>query len=631
MPDTSKKSRPYSLHKSRGIMKWVYSWYQKEGDQLSKNQLDTLEQNMADLDQALLQKNREEASRQAKQLEQFGNAHCKKSVFAYTKELVVALLVALVIATLVRQMWFELYEIPTGSMRPTFREQDHLTVTKTAFGINFPLETKHLYFDPNLVQRTSVLIFSGDGLPLSDVDTTFFGIFPYKKRYIKRAIGKPGDSLYFYGGKIYGVDKEGRDIVELRNSPWMQSLEHIPFMSFEGVPVRANNNTILLRQMHNPYGRVSSYGGQIYGEVFDGKSWVKDQPMAQAKTHKTVETYSDILGIRNYAEARLLTKEELKVFFPDEKEIREGMLYLQLHHTPSLSYPSPVDEKGHFAIKGYDTFIPLQQQHLNAIMDNMYTVRFVVANGKARQYALGDQRMLPDSPAMPGVADGTYEFYSGKASQIRWGGIETTVPNDSALYNRDIKNIQRLYNFGIDMSLAVAPTPLNSTHFPNRYAYFRDGDLYLLGAPILKKEDPVLIDFLQKEEERESAATVKMPYIAFKDYGAPMKNGQIDVDFIRTFGITVPDHHYMVLGDNHARSSDSRIFGFVPQNNVQGAPVWILWPPGDRLGTPSQKPYPFLNLPRTIIWSVAAVIGLIWYLYHRRMISQPIFRKKLRT
>ena len=194
------------------ILKSVFSWYKKKGSSLSLGELSVLENSMIGLDKALLQNDRETASPLAEQLSQFADTHCQKSAFQYVKELVFALVFALVIATLVRQSWFEPYEIPTGSMRPTFREQDHLTVTKTAFGINFPLETKHLYFDPALVQRSSVLIFSGDGMALSDVDTTYFGIFPYKKRFIKRCIGKPGDSLYFYGGRPYGVDKEGRDL-----------------------------------------------------------------------------------------------------------------------------------------------------------------------------------------------------------------------------------------------------------------------------------------------------------------------------------------------------------------------------------------------------------------------------------
>lgn len=631
MNDAKKDARPYSLHKSRGIMKWVYSWYKRKGSRLPSSQLDLLESNMTELDQALLEKNREEASQKAKQLELFAGVHGKKSLFEYVWELAVALIFALVIATLVRQIWFELYEIPTGSMRPTFREQDHLTVTKTAFGINYPLETKHLYFSPDLVQRTSVLIFSGDGMAMSDVDTTYFGIFPYKKRYIKRCIAKPGDSIYFYGGRLYGVDKDGNDIAELRDTPWMLSLEYVPFLSFDGVPSHSSSNTFVLRQMHIPFGKLTMNAtGQVEGEVFDGKSWVKDRPLAQASPHTTVQTYSDVLGIRNYAEARLLTKDELKQLSLETPDIGEGLLYLQLHHTPSLTYPKPFDERGRLAVTGYNAIIPLQQRHLDALMSNLYTARFVVADGKARRYSLGDNRFHIGSPEMGGVPDGTYEFYFGKASKIIWGGIEVDAPADSPLYSRDPKNVQKLFNLGIEMSMDVAPIAQNQTRFPNRYAYFRDGDLYLLGAPILKKEDPILVAFNQNEQKKQSQATTKVPYVAFRDYGAPLKDGQIDVGFIRTFGVRVPDKQYMVLGDNHAMSSDSRIFGFVPQNNLQGAPVWIIWPPGDRLGALPQKPYPFLNVPRAIVWSIVGVIGVVWFIYHRRSLRKPIFVKKVR-
>lgn len=626
----SKNLKSFSLSKSRNVLKLVYEWYKKKSSTLSNNELQSLEDRMSDLDQAILQKKRDEANQIARELDLFADKHCKKSIFTYGWELFLALAIALFIATIVRQTWFELYEIPTGSMRPTFREQDHLTVTKTAFGINFPLETKHLYFDPDLVQRSSVLIFSGDGLPMQDVDTNYLGIFPYKKRYIKRGIAKPGDSIYFYGGSLYGVDKEGNDLPELRDSPWMKSLEYVPFLSFQGMPVKVSPNTTLLRQMHIPYGKLTNWGnGQIEGEVFDGKSWVKDQPLAQTKPHSSIETYSDLFGMRNYAEARLLTKDQLKQLVPDAKDIPEGVLYLQLHHTPSLSYPRPENERGHLAVTGYNAIIPLQQIHLDALMDHMYTARFVVTDGKARMYSLNDNRSRSDQPQMAGVPDGTYEFYFGKASKINWGGIETAVPADSALYSHDPKNIQKLYNMGIEMSTQVSPSTYS--RFPNRYAYFRDGDLYLLGSPVLKKDDPTLIAFHESEEKKQSSASAKAPYVAFKDYGPPMKEGKIDEDFIRTFGVKVPEGQYMVLGDNHAMSSDSRIFGFVPQNNLQGAPSWIIWPPGERLGAPEQKPYPFMNFPRAIIWSIAGLIGAIWYAYYRRSLTKPIFVKKVRS
>lgn len=624
---------PYSLRKARHILKWVYGWYKKKSQKLSPVQLATMENDMAALDQALMQQKRPEADEIARRLEKFGNEHCKKSIFDYAIELFFALLFALIIASIVRSMWFEPYEIPTGSMRPTFKEQDHLTVTKTAFGINVPFKTEHFYFDPNLVQRTSILIFSGDGLPLRDTDTTYFGLFPYKKRYIKRAIGIPGDVFYFYGGQLYGIDKEGREIKGLRDTPWMQPLEHVPFLAFEGDISAGGNNRILFNHFHRPLGRLTvSQGGQTSSDIFNGKEWIKDKATAQTSPHNDVETYSDLLGIRNYAEARLLTKEELKQLSGVDETLEDGVLYLQLHHTPSLSYPKPLIQRDgagvSIGILAYSTVIPLQQDHLDALMKHMYTARFVVANGKARRYSVGEEHFAAGSPAFSNVPDGTYEFYHGKLSKIGWGGIESTVSNDNALYSLDPKNIQKLYNLGIEMNTVFNPSAQNPTLFPHRYVYFRNGDLYTMGGPIIKKDDPALIKFHEREEKRQSQSTAKAPYVAFKDYGPPMKDGQIDVDFIKTFGITVPEKNYMMLGDNHAMSADSRIFGFVPEANLQGAPSLIVWPPGDRVGSPSQKPYPFMNLPRAIIWTIAALVAAICYAYYRWRIRQPIFIKK---
>lgn len=625
-------TRQYSLNKSRHIMTAAYAWYKKKRHILDKNSLGTFENDLEKLDQALLSENRQNADEYARKVDTFCNTHFKKSFWAYATELVMALVLALAVAVVVRSMWFEPYEIPTGSMRPTFREQDHLTVTKLAFGINMPLETKHFYFDPNLVQRTSVAIFSGEHIPYIDQQTTYFGLIPYTKRYIKRLMGKPGDTVYFYGGKLYTIDKEGKPVTELLDSPWMKHLEHIPFLVFEGMVTAAGQQQLLFNQMHRGIGRMSlTANGEIEGEIFDGKRWIKDQPMAQSKPHNTMQTYSDFWGMRNYGMSRLLTKKQLMQDTTlDTAGLGNGVLYLEIRHTPSLGYPQRREQGG--MVIPYATVIPLQKEHLGAILDNMYTARFIVKDGMARRYSVEDEKFPSKSPRFPKVPNGTYEFYNGKAYEVLWGGIIRELPADHPLNERSVGNAQQLYNIGIEMDMAFSPQDKRQRYFPQRYTYFRNGDLYLLGAPILKKGDPTLAAFAEREQKREQAATSAKPYVAFKDYGPPLKaDGSYDKEFIQTFGITIPEKHYLMLGDNHAMSSDSRVFGFVPEDNLQGAPSLIIWPPGERWGFPMQKPYPLMNVPRAVVWSIALVIAAIWYAWHRRNMRKPIFKKLATT
>jgi signal peptidase I len=326
--------------------------------------------------------------------------------------------------------------------------------------------------------------------------------------------------------------------------------------------------------------------------------------------------------------ARLLTKDEMRQFTnADLNSIGDGTLYLELRHHPSLaSAHLSRDEWGRVRpVLGYSTsYIPLQEEQLHAIFDNLYTARFVIQNGFASRYAMDQKPSTKTSffPYFAGIPDGIYEFYYGKAYEVKWQGITTELPKTHPIYQFDAKRVQQWFNIGIEFYTHFAPQAKEQKLIPSRYGYFRNQDLYLMGAPILKKEDPLLITFLNREYEKQSTASA---YVPFQDNGPPLRqDGSLDIDFIRTFGLKIPEKSYLALGDNYAMSADSRDFGFVPEDNVRGGPDFIFWPPGSRWGHPNQPPYPFINLPRSVVWVVFIIVIIGWRVVHRRRSQLPL-------
>lgn len=116
----------------------------------------------------------------------------KKLLLEYIEALVVAFLLAMVIRTFVVQA----YKIPSGSMLETLQIGDHLLVNKFVYGVKIPF-TNHYIFEGSDPERGDIIVFEYPKNPSVD--------------YIKRVIGVPGDVIEMRDKQLY---RNGERVVE---------------------------------------------------------------------------------------------------------------------------------------------------------------------------------------------------------------------------------------------------------------------------------------------------------------------------------------------------------------------------------------------------------------------------------
>ena len=114
------------------------------------------------------------------------------------REWVESIIVAAVLAILLRTFLFQIYKIPTTSMVPTLMPGDKIFVSKLTYGPKIPFTSLRLpgFSKP---KRGQVVVF----------------VPPHErnKAYIKRLIGMPGDEVLIEKGNIY---INGKEIVDHR-------------------------------------------------------------------------------------------------------------------------------------------------------------------------------------------------------------------------------------------------------------------------------------------------------------------------------------------------------------------------------------------------------------------------------
>ena len=117
------------------------------------------------------------------------------------REYAEALIIALILALLIRTFIIQAFKIPTGSMEPTLLVGDHLLVSKFSYSLHVPNEIPFtsiqlfpdFHFFSSVPKRGDIVVFKFPNEPDKD--------------FIKRVVGLPGETIQVIQQRVYIDDK----------------------------------------------------------------------------------------------------------------------------------------------------------------------------------------------------------------------------------------------------------------------------------------------------------------------------------------------------------------------------------------------------------------------------------------
>lgn len=105
-----------------------------------------------------------------------------------------AIIVAVILALIIRTFIIQAFKIPSGSMEDTLLIGDHLLVSKFSYGIPIPFSDER-FLELQHPQRGDIIVFEFPG----DKNKSYFE----RRDFIKRVIGTPGDTIEVRNKQVY--------------------------------------------------------------------------------------------------------------------------------------------------------------------------------------------------------------------------------------------------------------------------------------------------------------------------------------------------------------------------------------------------------------------------------------------
>ncbi|TET59989.1 signal peptidase I [Candidatus Aerophobetes bacterium] len=171
----------------------------------------------------------------------------KKKVLNWLKETLETLVIAFVLAFLVRTFVVQGFWIPSGSMEPKLQVGDRLLAYKLFYGLD-------------KVDRGDVIVFR---YPLDP-----------KKDYIKRVIGLPGDTVRIENKRIYVNEKLLDESYIIHGDNWMRGYPRDDYG-----PVKVPADSLFVMGDNRDFSADSRYWGFVPEENLVGEAFVIYWPL----------------------------------------------------------------------------------------------------------------------------------------------------------------------------------------------------------------------------------------------------------------------------------------------------------------------------------------------------------------
>lgn len=189
----------------------------------------------------------------------------KPSIGQLVKEYAQAIILAVVLALIVRSFLLQAFQIPSGSMIPTFLEGDRVLVTKFAYGVRNPLPEFFHRLLPSVIPEHNAVLFETGQPQRWDVVVFIYPEDP-SKDFVKRVVGLPGETVAMLNEQLY-INGVKMDDPHANYDPQANPLGR----SFKAV--RVPEGQYFMMGDNRDHSSDSRFWGTVEASLLRGRAW----------------------------------------------------------------------------------------------------------------------------------------------------------------------------------------------------------------------------------------------------------------------------------------------------------------------------------------------------------------------